>query len=137
EVVRSAFAGATPYDAILQEWWQRLSSKPFALSMEKADLIAGGVVVAGIALIILFQLSKHRNTRPGEEHGSARWAKPKEFEPFTDKDPSQRIQLTESEALSIDSRKTQRNNNVLVLGASGAGKSRHYVIPNLSRLDTS
>ena len=137
EVVRSAFAGSTPYDGILQEWWQRLSSKPFALSMEKADLIAGGVVVAGIALIVLFQLSKHRNTRPGEEHGSARWAKPKEFDPFTDKDPSQRIQLTESEALSIDNRKTQRNNNVLVLGASGAGKSRHYVIPNLSRLDTS
>lgn len=67
EVVRSAFAGSTPYDGILQEWWQRLSSKPFALSMEKADLIAGGVVVVGIALIVLFQLSKHRNTRPGDD----------------------------------------------------------------------
>lgn len=137
EVVRSAIAGNTPYDKIPDEWWNRLSSKPFALSMEKPDLIAGGVVVVLIGLIVLYQVTKRRNTRPGEEHGSARWAKSREFDPFTDKDPAQRLQLTETEGLSIDSRKTQRNNNVLVIGASGSGKSRHYVIPNLSRLDTS
>lgn len=137
EVVRSAIAGATPYDKIPEEWWNRLSSKPFALSMDKPDLIAGGIVVVLIGLIVLYQVTKRRNTRPGEEHGSARWAKPKEFAPFTDKDPAQRIQLTATEGLSIDSRKTQRNNNVLVLGASGSGKSRHYVIPNMCRLDTS
>lgn len=137
EVVRSAFDGSTPYDKIIEEWWHRLSSNPFALSTEKADLIAGGVVVALIGLIVLYQVTKRRNTRPGEEHGSARWAKPKEFAPFTDKDPAQRLQLTATEGLSLDSRKTQRNNNVLVIGASGSGKSRHYVIPNISRLDTS
>lgn len=137
EVVRSAFAGDTPFDAIPEEWWNRLSSDPFTLSMDKPDLIAGGVVVALIGLIVLYQSTKRRNTRPGEEHGSARWAKPKEFAPFTDKDPARRLQLTATEGLSIDSHKTQRNNNVLVLGASGSGKTRHYVIPNLSRVDMS
>ncbi|RAA22544.1 type IV secretory system conjugative DNA transfer family protein, partial [Burkholderia multivorans] len=121
EVVRSAFAGDTPFDAIPEEWWNRLSSDPFTLSMDKPDLIAGGVVVALIGLIVLYQSTKRRNTRPGEEHGSARWAKPKEFAPFTDKDPARRLQLTATEGLSIDSHKTQRNNNVLVLGASGSG----------------
>lgn len=137
EVVRSAIAGDIGYDKIPEEWWHRLSSKPFALSMEKPDLIAGGVVVALIALIVLYQSTKRRNNRPGEEHGSARWAKPKEFAPFTDKSPARRLQLTATEGLSIDSHKTQRNNNALVIGASGSGKSRHYVIPNLSRLDMS
>ena len=32
---------------------------------------------------------------------------------------------------SLDSHKTKLNNNVLVVGASGAGKTRSIVIPNL------
>ncbi|MGH8603805.1 MAG: VirD4-like conjugal transfer protein, CD1115 family, partial [Gammaproteobacteria bacterium] len=36
-----------------------------------------------------------------------------------------------------DSYKTKRNTNVLVLGASGTGKSRSYIMPNLLELDAS
>ena len=39
--------------------------------------------------------------------------------------------LGENLVVSLDTRKTQLNNNVLVVGASGAGKTRGIVIPNI------
>ncbi len=39
--------------------------------------------------------------------------------------------LGENIAVSLDTHKTQLNNNVLVVGASGAGKTRSIVIPNM------
>ena len=45
--------------------------------------------------------------------------------------------LTESERISIDTRKTLRNNNILVVGGSGSGKTRFFVKPNLMQLHTS
>lgn len=39
--------------------------------------------------------------------------------------------LSDNVFLSMDTRKTLRNNNILVLGGSGSGKSRFFVKPNL------
>ena len=39
--------------------------------------------------------------------------------------------LGENQYYSQDSYKTQLNNNVMVVGASGAGKTRYIVKPNL------
>ena len=39
--------------------------------------------------------------------------------------------LTKNFSLDTDSFKTGLNNNVLIIGASGAGKTRHYVKPNI------
>ena len=46
-------------------------------------------------------------------------------------DRSGQMPLAENVAYSLDSHKTGLNNNVLVVGASGAGKTRGIVIPNL------
>ena len=135
--MRTAIAGDIAPADIVDDWATRLISDPFAVSTHQHDLIAGGVIVALLALVVLYQLSKRRDNRRGEEHGSARWAKKGEFSPFTDKRPARRLQLTATEGLSIDSAKTQRNANVLVIGSSGSGKSRHYVVPNLVRLESS
>ena len=40
-------------------------------------------------------------------------------------------------AMSMDTRKTRRNNNVLVIGGSGTGKSRFFVKPNLLQANCS
>ena len=39
--------------------------------------------------------------------------------------------LAENQYYSLDTKKTQLNNNVLVVGTSGAGKTRSIVTPNL------
>ena len=39
--------------------------------------------------------------------------------------------LGENRYYSMDCHQTQLNNNVLVVGASGAGKTRSVVIPNI------
>ena len=39
--------------------------------------------------------------------------------------------LPDGKRYSLDDRQTRLNNNVLVVGASGAGKTRSVVIPNI------
>lgn len=107
------------------------------LSMDSLDLIAGAVGVGLVLLIAAYRYSMKQNNRTGEEQGSAGWAGPKERKLLTEKDEGKRLQLTATEALSLDTSKHYRNLNVLVIGGSGSGKSKHYVIPNMLRLDCS
>ncbi|WP_231700101.1 type IV secretory system conjugative DNA transfer family protein [Arcanobacterium phocae] len=60
-----------------------------------------------------------------------------QIRPFKDKKRANNILFTASESLSLDSRKTQRNLNALVIGSSGSGKSRYFVLPNLHQVNTS
>lgn len=71
------------------------------------------------------------------EHGSSRWAIQKEIKRFIDKDFSKNIILSQTEFLSMDGRKTRRNNHVLVIGGSGSGKSRYYAKPNIMQMNAS
>ena len=45
--------------------------------------------------------------------------------------PESALILGEGQYYDMDCYKTKRNNNVLVVGAAGAGKTRTIVIPNL------
>ena len=45
--------------------------------------------------------------------------------------------LTQHVAIGLDGRKHRRNLNVLVIGGSGAGKTRFYCKPNLMQANTS
>ena len=68
-------------------------------------------------------------TRDGEEHGSARWGAPGELNrQFSQK---QSKILTRHVRLGLDSKKHKRSLNVLVIGGSGAAKTRSYVLPNI------
>ena len=46
------------------------------------------------------------------------------------KNPKQNLILTQHFQMGMDGHKHKRNTNVLVIGGSGAGKSRSYAIPN-------
>lgn len=50
------------------------------------------------------------------------------------KDGNNNMILTNDVYLSMNTRDTRRNNNVLVIGGSGAGKSRYVVKPNLCQM---
>lgn len=81
----------------------------------------------------------------GVESGSARWntnldkynriyTDPKDSS--TNDGPYNMI-LTDQVFMSMNTRQTRRNNNVMVVGGSGAGKSRFFVKPNLLQANCS
>lgn len=112
-------------------------NQPWHVSLDKIDLASGGAAVILLGLIWAYNHIGKMSQRIGEEHGSAQWAKPGEIKPFLDKNTRNQLLFTQSEALSLDSRKTQRNLNVLVIGSSGSGKSRYFVMPNIAQANTS
>lgn len=131
EHIRQHLAAGRPAATMLDGLVDAISGQPWRLSMAQPDLIAGAAAVGLVVLVLAYKLGGRQNTRPGQEHGSAAWARPRDMAPLSAKDLTHCIQLTASEALSIDTRATGRNLNVCVIGASGTGKTRGYVMPNL------
>lgn len=83
-------------------------------------------------------LSTRRNYRRGEEHGSAKWGDARQLcKKYADKDKQQNIILTQNTRIGLDGRKHRRNLNVMVVGGSGAGKTRFYAKPNIMQANTS
>ena len=77
-------------------------------------------------------LSSRKNYRRGVEHGSARWGEVQQItKRYMDKSPDQNLILTEHFRIGLDGYRHKRNLNVLVIGGSGAGKSRSYAVPNV------
>lgn len=114
----------------------------------------------GIGLYVLMKITgKKKFHRKGEEHGSSRWANKKEIASLLDKPPKKKkgekkprdqpnpkkgefvmdnnIILTNDVKMSLNTRQTRKNLNVMVIGGSGSGKSRFYVKPNLMQANTS
>lgn len=134
EFGRAQWANDAQISDKLVEFPGWLAGSLLRISDDQLDLIIGAAAAALILLIALYNMSGRKNTRRGEEQGSAAWAKPGDIKPYTSKNPAERLQLTATEALSLDTRKTRRNLNVTVIGASGTGKTRGYVLPNLDTI---
>lgn len=93
-------------------------------------LICSGAYVFGL---LLYSATRKR-TRDGEEHGSATWGSAREVNrQFAQK--KSKI-LTRHVRLGLDSKKHRRSLNVLVIGGSGAAKTRSYVLPNVLEANT-
>ena len=119
---------------LMNRFWLDLYH-PFHLSTNHIDLLCG-LTAMGIGLLIwAYKYTARLNLRSGEEHGSAHWGTPKDIKPFIDPVESHNIRFTATERLSIDTRRTLRNLNALLLGSSGSGKTRYYVKPNLLSVD--
>ncbi|TGX91959.1 type IV secretory system conjugative DNA transfer family protein, partial [Hominisplanchenecus murintestinalis] len=79
-----------------------------------------------------------RNYRKGEEHGSAKWGNAGTLnKKYRDKDASENKLLTQSVCIGLDGKKHRRNLNILVVGGSGAGKTRFFCKPNVMQCNTS
>ena len=82
--------------------------------------------------------STRRNYRRGEEHGSAKWGNARRTcKKYAEKDSRKNLILTQNVRMGLDGRKHRRNLNVLVVGGSGAGKTRFYAKPNIMQANTS
>lgn len=74
--------------------------------------------------------------RLGKEHGSSKWGDKDSIEKLVDKNGYNMI-LTETEKVSLDTRITRKNNNTIIIGSPGTGKTRYYVKPNLLQANCS
>ena len=96
------------------------------------------IFIAAYGLGIGIYLSSRRNYRRGEEHGSAKWGDPRAVnKKYRDKDPFKNHIFTQHVRMGLDGRKHRRNLNTLVVGGSGAGKSRFYAKVNICQCNTS
>lgn len=83
-------------------------------------------------------LSSRRNYRRGEEHGSAKWGDARAVnKKYQAKEPEKNKVLTQHVQIGLDGRRHRRNLNTMVVGGSGAGKTRAYAEPNLCQANTS
>ena len=94
----------------------------------KSVLVCTLLYAAGIGIFY----SSQKNYRRGEEHGSARWGDARQIcKKYSQKPYSQNILLTQNFRISLDTHEHRRCLNILVVGGSGAGKSRGFALPNI------
>ena len=92
------------------------------------------ICLAAYGMAVLLYRTNQGRTRDGEEHGSAAWATPASVNAqFAQKDS---IPLTQHVRLGVDTHKHRRSLNVLVIGGSGAAKTRSFVLPNILTANT-
>ena len=92
------------------------------------------ICLAAYGMAVLLYRTNQGRTRDGEEHGSAVWATPASVNAqFAQKDS---IPLTQHVRLGLDTHKHRRSLNVLVIGGSGAAKTRSFVLPNILTANT-
>lgn len=99
-------------------------------------MIAAALLV--YALVVLMYYTSQRNYMPGREYGTSKLANIKQVNQIlADKEEGNNRILSQNIRMSLNTRHTKLNNNVLIIGGSGAGKTFYEVKPNLMQLNTS
>ncbi len=115
-----------------------LVERPFAIGWTAHTpkfMLIGLFLYGGAAALYL---STKENRRPGEEHGSARWGSPRQLcAKYRDKDPMKNTILTQNVRMGLNGKKHRRNLLQIVIGGSGAGKTRFFCKPNLMQANCS
>ena len=87
---------------------------------------------------IMVYLSTRKNYRKTKEYGSARWANAQSVNrQYADPDYFSNKLLSQNIRMGLNGKKHRRNLNTLVIGGSGAGKTRFYCKPNIMQCNTS
>lgn len=82
--------------------------------------------------------ASRKHYRKGEEHGSAMWGNVHSIcRKYRQKPVEENKLLTAHFSLGLQGQKHRRNLNTIVIGGSGAGKTRFYCKPNLMQANTS
>lgn len=93
-------------------------------------------------LIYIFGVSVYisslKNYRRQEEYGSAKWANNSAVnKKYADKEFYQNKILSQNVCIGLNGKKHRRNLNTIIIGGSGAGKTRFYCKPNIMQCNTS
>ena len=107
-------------------------NNPFAIRFTKHTPKFMLIALVAYAGAICIYYSSQQNRRPGEEHGSAKWGNVHEINrKYKDKDDSKNVILTKNLRMSMNGKLHMRNLLQIVVGGSGAGKTRFLVKPNI------
>ena len=117
-----------------------VAASAFVVVMVVAMLPVPAVVMVPAAAVFL-RGKNAKHYRHNEEYGSARWGTQKDIEPFMDPKFENNVILTRTERLMMGNRPKNpanaRNQNVLIVGGSGSGKTRFWIKPNLLQMHSS
>ncbi len=135
-------AGAYVQGNNLFELLERITealNNPLRIKFNEYSLKTVLVFLFLYAMGIGVYFSSRENRRPGEEYGSAKWGDVSSVaRKYADReDKSNNLILTQTMRLGLDGKKHRRNLHVLVVGGSGAGKTRFYAKPNIMQCNTS
>ena len=121
---------------IFLERLSEVTSHPFQNYYKGISTIRAVIVseVTYITLVLMYYTSQ-RNYMPGKEYGTARYADVRQVNKcLEEKNGNRNRILSQNVRMSLDTRKTKLNNNVLIIGGAGAGKTFYEVKPNLMQM---
>ena len=115
-----------------------IMNHPFRIELCEDSVKTVLFLLCAYGLGIGIFLSSRRNYRRGEEHGSAKWGDAKAVnKKYRATKPEDNKLFTKNVRMRLDGRKHRRNLNTVVVGGSGAGKTRFYAKVNLCQANTS
>lgn len=126
----------TKLETIVNETIISIQHKPLLIP-RKEDLEILTLITTFYGIYVLYVITTRKKLMLGKEHGTAEWAGKNDIKKIMDKDDKSNIIFTNSEKMSLDTRKTRKNLNILTIGGSGSGKTRFFVKPNLMQSNTS
>lgn len=97
------------------------------------EAVAVSLLIFGVLMLLYY--TGQKNYMPGKEYGTAKFISPKKVrQELADKGTNYNRILSQHVRMSLNTRKTGLNNNVLIIGGSGAGKTFYAVKPNLMEM---
>ena len=136
------FAGCYQEGNKLFELLERITialENPMQITFNEYSLKTVLIFLFFYAMGVGVYFSSRENRRPGEEHGSAKWGVVSQIvKRYADfKERFNNILFSQTMRIGLNAKKHRRNLNVLVVGGSGAGKTRFYAKPNIMQCNTS
>lgn len=111
---------------------------PFSITWCSDSLRTVAIFLLIYLLGIGIYLSSLRNYRKKEEYGSAKWGNTKQVnKKYADPNYFENKLLSQNVRIGLDGKKHRRNLNTIIIGGSGAGKTRFYGKPNIMQCNTS
>lgn len=124
------------FDAII--YLNEAMNSPFSFELCQDTLKCILIFESIYSFSYLAYYYNRKNYRRNEEYGSAKWANNKAVNnKYTEKDYYSNKILSQNVRIGLDGRRHRRNLNTLVIGGSGAGKTRFFGKPNLMQCNTS
>ena len=112
--------------------FSEVTQTPFSLHWTPYTMKFIGIFLLLYGGAILFYYTGQKNTRPGEEHGSASWGSVRELDKkYRDKDAGKNVILTQHLQMNMNGKLHRRNLLQIIVGGSGSGKTRFLAKPNL------
>lgn len=111
---------------------------PFSITWCSDSLRTVAIFLLIYLLGVGIYLSLLRNYRKKEEYGSAKWGNTKQVnKKYADPKYFENKLLSQNVRIGLDGKKHRRNLNTIIIGGSGAGKTRFYGKPNIMQCNTS